>query len=304
MTYIFDRRVVAMLALTGCTLIISCSESPGEKTSPQPAIETPASVAAPVLSTTEPMIERPTDTPESTAAGPTITILYDNTAYDERLAADWGFAALVEYTDFTLLFDTGGSGAILLKNMQELDIDPSDIDAIVISHEHGDHIGGLTLLLAQGIEPTIYLPSSFSQSTKSMASNHGQLVEVSKPMEIYPGLFTTGEMGSDIQEQALAIETNKGTVVLTGCSHPGIVEILHRVMEISEDDIHLVVGGFHLLRHSQSQIEAIIDEFLSLGVRQVAPAHCTGELAQSLFANVYGDRYSIGGAGRVFSDSP
>jgi 7,8-dihydropterin-6-yl-methyl-4-(beta-D-ribofuranosyl)aminobenzene 5'-phosphate synthase len=246
----------------------------------------------------------PTSAPESTNDVPKITIVYDNTVHDERLSADWGFAALIELADQTILFDTGGSGSILVRNMMELDIDPADIDAIVLSHEHADHTGGLALLLAQGIEPTMYLPSSFTSSMKSFAGSHGQLVEVTEPAEIYPGVFTTGEIGDEILEQALLLDTPDGLVVITGCAHPGIVEILHRVNEISDRDIDMVVGGFHLGSHSESQIVAIIDEFQNLGVKRVIPAHCTGELAQSLFAEAYGDKYSIGGAGRVLSDSP
>ena len=139
---------------------------------------------------------------------------------------------------------------------------------------------------------------------KSFASSHGQLVEVTEPAEIFPGVFTTGEMGDEILEQALFLETPEGLVVITGCAHPGIVEILHRVNEISEHDIDMVIGGFHLLRHNQSQIVDIIDEFQNLGVKRVIPAHCTGELAQSLFAEAYGDKYNIGGAGRILSDNP
>jgi 7,8-dihydropterin-6-yl-methyl-4-(beta-D-ribofuranosyl)aminobenzene 5'-phosphate synthase len=228
---------------------------------------------------------------------PTITIVYDNTVFDDRLSADWGFAALIELDGYTILFDTGGSGAMLLGNLQALGFDPLDIDAVVLSHEHGDHVGGLPLLLAQGVEPSIYLPQSFSLSTKSIADSHGVLVEVSDPMEIIPGVYTTGELGEEIIEQALVLETAEGIVVVTGCAHPGIVEILQRAKEITGEDIDLVVGGFHLMRHSQHQIESIIDEFRSLGVRRVVPSHCTGELAMSLFAEAYGEDYLVGGVG-------
>ena len=127
------------------------------------------------------------------------------------------------------------------------------------------------------------------------------MVAINEPAELYPGVFTTGEMGDEIREQALVVETPAGAELVTGCSHPGIVEILHRAQEISDLPIDLVVGGFHLGNHSPDQITAIVEEFRRQEVRQVIPAHCTGEEAQARFAEVYGDAYSIGGAGLVLS---
>jgi 7,8-dihydropterin-6-yl-methyl-4-(beta-D-ribofuranosyl)aminobenzene 5'-phosphate synthase len=249
--------------------------------------------------TKEEIVEDVEVTPASAKVEPIITILYDNTVFDERLSADWGFAALIELAGSTILFDTGGNGAMLLDNMQKLGFDPLDIDTIVLSHEHRDHVGGFPNILALGVEPTIYLPSSFSPSIKSIASSHGVLVEVSDPMEIYPGVFTTGEMGREIIEQALILETAKGSVVVTGCAHPGIVEILERAREISSEEIDMVVGGFHMKDHTPSQIESIIDDFRRLGVNQVVPTHCSGGSAKSAFAKEYGENYLEGGVGRV-----
>ena len=89
-----------------------------------------------------------------------LTILYDNTAVDTRLKSDWGFAALVEYGGHTLLFDTGADGSMLLDNMRQLDVDPKSIEAVIFSHEHGDHTGGLQALLETGVRPTVYAPAA------------------------------------------------------------------------------------------------------------------------------------------------
>ncbi len=306
MNILIGRHTIAFVVLACSALIIGCGESPEEPTILPRTTRTPSEAPTLVPPTREVVSEGATITPtitkdEPTIAKdePTITIVYENTVFDDRLSADWGFAALIELDGYTILFDTGGSGAMLLGNLQALGFDPLEIDAVVLSHEHGDHVGGLPLLLAQGVEPSIYLPQSFSLSTKSIASNHGVLVEVSDPMEIIPGVYTTGEMGEEIIEQALVLETTEGIVVVTGCAHPGIVEIIQRAKEITGEDIDLVVGGFHLMRHSQHQIESIIDEFRSLGVRRVVPSHCTGELAISLFAEAYGEYYLVGGVGRA-----
>jgi len=303
------RRITISLFIIVCfAAIVSCgpfaADDPTVAPTTEPPPAEPTQASTPTIHFVEEATMEPTSTATSANDAPKITIVYDNTVYDEGLSADWGFAALIELVDYTILFDTGGSGPILVKNMIELGIDPQDIDAIVLSHEHDDHTGGLPFLTAQGVEATMYLPSSFTPSSKSFASSHGQLVEVTEPAEIYPGVFTTGEIGDEILEQALFLETPDGLIVITGCAHPGIVEILQRVNEISDNDINMVVGGFHLLRHNQSQIEDIIGEFKDLGVDSVIPAHCTGELAQSLFAEAYGEKYSIGGAGRVLLDNP
>lgn len=299
MNVLIGRHTIAFVVLACSALIIGCGESPEEPTILPRATRTPSEASTLVPPTREVVSEGATSTPTIAEDEPTITIVYDNTAFDDRLSADWGFAALIELDGYTILFDTGGSGTMLLGNLQALGFDPLDIDAVVLSHEHGDHIGGLPILLAQGVEPSIYLPQSFSLSIKSFADSHGVLVEASDPMEIIPGVYTTGELGEEIIEQALVLETAEGIVVVTGCAHPGIVEIIQRAKEITGEDVDLVVGGFHLMRHSQHQIESIIDEFRSLGVRRVVPSHCTGELAISLFAEAYGEDYLGGGVGRA-----
>jgi 7,8-dihydropterin-6-yl-methyl-4-(beta-D-ribofuranosyl)aminobenzene 5'-phosphate synthase len=244
----------------------------------------------------------PTATPAATAKteGLRITILYDNTTYDPRLTADWGFAALVEYQGHTLLFDTGGNPNILLRNMELMAVDPMSIEAVVLSHSHGDHTGGMAGLVRIGARPPVYVPPSIGGSLKRQVTRTSELVEVEPGQEILPGIFTTGEMGAgQVPEQALVIQLEDGIVVVTGCAHPGIVEIVARAKELSGGPVRLVLGGFHLGSKSASQIRSIVDDFRQLGVEQVAPAHCTGERAIAMFAAAYGDSYVQAGAGRV-----
>ena len=72
-----------------------------------------------------------------------VTILYDNYIHTEGTKSDWGYSCLIEGTEKTILFDTGTKGDILMYNMRQLNIDPKKVDLVVISHEHGDHTGGL-----------------------------------------------------------------------------------------------------------------------------------------------------------------
>ena len=92
----------------------------------------------------------------------TLIIAYDNNAHNPDLQTAWGFACLVETGGALILFDTGGDGSILLRNMAEPDIDPQAIDIVVLSYAHNDHTGGLSRLLDTGAKPTVYVPAQSS----------------------------------------------------------------------------------------------------------------------------------------------
>ncbi len=186
-----------------------------------------------------------------------LTIVYDNTTTDPQLSPDWGFAAVVE---------TGGH------------TDPAFIEAIILSHQHDDHTGGLQALLATGVRPTVYVPAKFTRAFKRSVEAQTTLVEVSDAVEIVPGVHTTRPIGSIIEE-ALVVETGDGAVVITGCAHPGVVEIVREAQAVTNSPIALVVGGFHLASASESQVSSIIAELRQLGVQKVMPCHCTGEKA-------------------------
>ena len=229
----------------------------------------------------------------------TITIVYDNNAYDARLISAWGFSALVIYHDHRLLFDTGGDGRTLVENMRILGIDPAQVESVMLSHAHGDHTGGLSDFLALGAHPTVYLPPSFSASYKKQVSKVAEVVEVTPGLTIAEGMFTTGEMGRSIPEQALVIQTDQGLVIVTGCAHPGIVEIVEKSKQLFGGQVHLVLGGFHLGGKSKTEIDAIVKDFRRLEVKQVAPCHCTGDQAIAMFADEYGEDFMRVGVGSV-----
>jgi 7,8-dihydropterin-6-yl-methyl-4-(beta-D-ribofuranosyl)aminobenzene 5'-phosphate synthase len=225
-----------------------------------------------------------------------ITTVYDNKTLDPNLASAWGFACLV---GDDLLFDTGGDARMLLSNMTKMGIDPAVIGTVVLSHAHGDHTGGLAGLLGTGVRPTVYAPRSFPRRFKADVRSLTTLVEVHGLVEILPGVHSTGEVRSRIVEQALAVETGGGLVVITGCAHPGVVEMVRRAKRSVGGEVALVVGGFHLGRASKRRIERIIADFRDLGVRKVAPCHCTGDRAMRMFAEEYEGDFVKVGVGRV-----
>jgi 7,8-dihydropterin-6-yl-methyl-4-(beta-D-ribofuranosyl)aminobenzene 5'-phosphate synthase len=228
-------------------------------------------------------------------------MVYDNNPFNPHLKTAWGFSALVEYRDQVVLFDTGGDGQILLENMQTLGIDVGRIQSIVLSHGHEDHTGGLIAILNSGVQPPVYLLPSFSEIYKRQVGLLTQVIEVTSGQFIGEGILTTGEIAINTPEQALVIRSGEGLVVITGCAHPGIVWIVERAIELTSDPVYLVLGGFHLDSMRESEISAILADFRRLGVQKVAPCHCTGERAITMFAAEYGEAFIQAGVGTVIT---
>lgn len=223
-----------------------------------------------------------------------ITVVFDNKTLRPDLVPDWGFASVIRFGGRTILFDTGANGAILLDNMKKLNINPGRIEIVALSHAHWDHANGLGSFLELNSNVTVYLPQSFPKEFKSEVKSFGARVEeIGQGGELFEGVFTTGEMKTGvIEEQALALKTSSGVVVITGCAHPGIVNIVRLAKEITGDSIYLVLGGFHFPRPS------VVDSFRELGVQKAAPCHCSGDDALAFFSKAYGDDYIDVGVGR------
>jgi 7,8-dihydropterin-6-yl-methyl-4-(beta-D-ribofuranosyl)aminobenzene 5'-phosphate synthase len=228
-----------------------------------------------------------------------VTILYDNYVFTEGLKPDWGFSCFLTGTEKTILFDTGTKGDLLLENIEKLKINPKDVEIVVISHNHGDHTGGLLSFLGKNSNVSVYLPPSCSGDfVQKVKATGAKVIAVDSPIEICKGVHLTGPMGTQIIEQSMIVDTAEGAVVVTGCSHPGIVEIVRKSKEILPKDIRLVFGGFHLLRKSDVEIQRIISEFRKLGVEKAGPTHCTGDRAIQMFKQAYGPDFVQMGVGR------
>jgi len=228
----------------------------------------------------------------------TFTILYDNYTITDQCIGDWGFSCLIEGKEKTILFDTGTKPDIFRKNLKSLNIDIDKIDLIVISHNHGDHTGGLPVILEKRKDLPLYIPASVeNRFLQNYSDFEGRTIPVDESLEICKGVYLTGEMGDMIKEQSLLVETEKGMVIVTGCSHQGVGNVVKKSTQISDEKIYLTFGGFHLLRHSEDAIEDILEVFLCEGVQKCGPTHCTGDEATMMFKEVYGGDFVTMGAG-------
>ncbi len=263
-----------------------------------------------------------------------ITILYDAFGKDSAMQRDWGYAALVEYGGKRILFDSGNNPEILAQNVRAKHIDLSNLDFVVISHRHGDHMGGLAYLLRVNPNVKIYapkegfggifgsdLPSSFYRKDPSLSPEQryygGAPPDLMRFGSAWPGanfqlVDKTVEIASDIhlisvvsdkagtlelREVSLAINTPDGLVLVVGCGHPGIDKIVEAASTINPR-IHLVVGGFHLVVAQDPDIEKIVTTLHdTFKVQYVAPGHCTGEPAFAALKKAFGDGYLYAGLG-------
>ena len=263
-----------------------------------------------------------------------VTFLYDAFGPASSLERDWGFAALIEYGGRRILFDTGNDAALFERNANKLGIDLTRLDAVVISHRHGDHTSGLPHLLKVNPGVSIYTPAEGAMFKSAMPDNflerepglppnlqyYGgqspQRRQVGTPWpsakfetivqttEILPGFFvltTRSEKAGtrEMQEASLAIRTARGLVVIVGCSHPGVENILTEAAKI-DPRLHLVAGGFHLVGASQAEVDRVATALHdTLRVARVAPAHCTSERGFATFLKRFADRFDYAGVGAV-----
>ncbi len=209
-----------------------------------------------------------------------ISIIYDNTAYREDMEADWGFSAVIQTAERQILFDTGSDGQLLLNNMRKMRIRPESIDTVFISHHHFDHTGGLSAFLHMNSNVQVFVPESLRGIKRAE-----EVIYIKKKQKLFDGVYSTGEL-SNI-EQSMIIDTPAGNIVIAGCSHPG----LENIIPVAErhGKVHALLGGFHGF-----------DKFHILeNIEYVCPTHCTQQT--EAIAARYPEKYLPGGAGRQYT---
>ena len=260
-----------------------------------------------------------------------ITVLVENTAGGPRLLAEHGLAYWIEHDDRRVLLDSG-QGGVLVSNAHKLGIQLTEIDALVLSHGHYDHTGGVAEALRISQSVAVYAhPAAFARkyarnndgtareigmpplSDKAIRDSGNRLVATRQPIAVFGGLSTTGPVprSTDFEDtggpffldeactqpdplqddQSVFLDTSKGTVVLLGCAHSGVINTLYHIRRLTNNrPIHAVIGGMHLVNASPRRIERTIEELQRIGVERLTPAHCTGLPATVALWNTFPGR--------------
>jgi len=223
-----------------------------------------------------------------------VTVLIDNNPYG-NLSSPWGISLYIETENLTILFDAGPSPEALKANSEKLGIDLASLDIVVISHEHADHILGLSYIAELNRNLTVYIPRHMSGSCKAWIRSLGfNISEVEDTTVISCGVAVIGELYGPPYEQALAINVKDlGLIVFVGCSHPGVDEIVAKAKEDLNSKPYAVIGGFHLSGASEEKMENIAKNLIKIGLKKIYPIHCSGgafrRLLREKYPVVYGD---------------
>ena len=223
----------------------------------------------------------------------TLVIVVDNNP-DPRgiLRSAWGLSILVNTSQGLILFDTGPDPDLLKYNLLKLGINPQDIKAVVISHSHGDHTGGLPFILKNHPGIPVYIPASSLRYFEEPILKYGGIpFPVNRTTMIMSGIYILGELYGPPWEQSLVVSSGKGYILLVGCSHPGIVRITEELIEELGKPPYLIIGGFHMAGASPTECKEVVDELIGLGVEKISPIHCSGDTIRELLKDEYPSYY-------------
>jgi 7,8-dihydropterin-6-yl-methyl-4-(beta-D-ribofuranosyl)aminobenzene 5'-phosphate synthase len=284
-----------------------------------------------------------------------ITTIADNLVLRAGLWGQWGLSYLLELTDSKganrkVLFDTANDKEPFLYNIEKLELNLSNLDAIVLSHGHGDH----TVATVEAVEmaggcpvyahPHCFLPRYYEtkegrrikggvpegQRVLDIEKVGGKVILSEKPVEVVPGLWTTGEVSrvNDFEkvsqpldggrriimvdgeekddlilcDQSLWMEIeDNGCWVITGCAHSGPVNTVEQVCKLGGfKEVSTYIGGTHLVARDKEYIMRTAEELKRFNLKLFSPCHCTGFNAMSLLHKEFGDRFAVNYCGRVF----
>ena len=269
------------------------------------------------------------------------TLIENNVGKQEDLYAEHGLSIYIEVDEKKFLFDTGQSGNFI-ENAKKLNIDLKNLDAVIISHGHYDHSGGLERLIKE-INPKIklYLGEGFFKPKYSKREDDyyeytgnlfdqdflkekniettfikDELKYISENFFIISNfirdkafentnltmyLKEDGKYKKDsfYDEISIGINTDKGLVLVVGCSHVGIVNILETVIQRTGMAIYGVIGGLHLVREDDEKINRIIDYLKDKNIKVIGACHCTGKQGKTMLSQQLDENFINNNTGDV-----
>lgn len=266
-----------------------------------------------------------------------VTVLVENTVgLSFGLMGEWGLALLIEWAGRTILFDTGAHGS-LLNNAAVLGADLRSVDTLVMSHGHWDHTGGMqSFLRRRGRLPVYAHPDFFAGHCMSAPHEHyngvpyrqeelvssgADFIFTTVPVQVAPGLWLSGEVprqtsfetgdsrlyclrGDERVNDPMADDmslygvTDQGLVIILGCAHAGLVNIIEYAKKVTGvDRIYGLIGGTHLGPVSKDQRDATLEYLSGLDLRYLAVNHCTGLPVMAQLKQMYGDLFHFAPCG-------
>ncbi len=238
-----------------------------------------------------------------------ITTLIENLVYQPGLVSEHGLSFYLDTGRRRILFDTGQSSAFL-SNAKAMEIDISKVDALVISHGHYDHTGGLVSFMNENNDAPVYLKKevfdkkynnsrdfigtpAIPEKFKSRLRFVMEVTEIDSGVYIVPNIpviypedtsfsYFYTDKGDGIvndefnDELFLAIVNDKKLSVLSSCSHRGITNIVEEARRLFRMPVNLITGGFHLKNAPQKQRRSVLDYFNKLKPENLGICHCTG----------------------------
>jgi len=279
-----------------------------------------------------------------------ITVLTeDSVLYESHYLGQHGVSFLLEGAKgsdvMRILVDVGQNSQALLNNMKLMNISPSIIDAVVLTHCHYDHTQGIARMLREigrrdiqviahrdifrlnfVTEPYLrHVGIMPGDSMEEIEKAGGSLLLTKGSVKLMSGITTTGEVKrqTDFEQVGIALKTiqngevvddqmlddisvvanvkGKGLVIVTGCSHAGIVNIAKHAMELTGcEKIEGIIGGLHLIDAPDDRIKRTVEELSKLNPEWICAGHCTGFKAQVELYLAFRERFSPLQAGMQF----
>lgn len=230
-----------------------------------------------------------------------ISVLTENSAgriHSRDCLAEWGLSLFMEVNGVRILFDSGHKGTFS-QNADKLGVNLDEVDFIVLSHHHWDHTGGLRFHEFNTKKRLITHPrvpeTVLAEQSLDLNANF-EVTTSTKPVEFSPGIYFLGEIPRQTNyekgtyqddpmpdDTAIAIKTDKGTVIVTGCSHAGVCNIAGYAKKITGQKIYGAMGGFHLFEDDPAAIAGSITYFKREEPTFLFPMHCVDHAAMSAF---------------------